>query len=251
MKELQIFKNQEFGQVRVLEKDGEPWFVAKDVCEILEIKNTTDALKRLDNDEVTRLNLGGLSGDSNLVNEYGLYSLVLGSRKKEAKKFKRWITHEVIPSIRKHGAYMTTETIEKTLNDPDFIIGLATKLKEEQERNKMLQDKIVEDKPFTNFGKSIAHSSDCITIGEFAKVLRNKGINIGRNRLFDWLRDNSFLIKTGRERNNPQQRYVEQGLFQIKESVIHAIDGDMVRTTTLLTGKGQMYFLNKLQQIAS
>lgn len=117
MNNLQIFKNDELGQIRAIEKDGQPWFVAKDVCEILEIQNTTDAIKRLDTDEVTRFNLGGLTGEANLVNEYGLYSLILGSRKPEAKKFKRWVTHEVLPSIRKTGGYQKSLTPQEIMRE--------------------------------------------------------------------------------------------------------------------------------------
>lgn len=133
--ELQIFKNEEFGEIRTVVIDNEPWFVAKDVCDCLEIKNPSDALKRLDEDERTRFNLGR-QGETNIVNEYGLYTLVLGSTKKEAKRFKRWITHDVLPSIRRHGAYMTPETIESVLLSPDTLIKLAQNLKDEQEKRR-------------------------------------------------------------------------------------------------------------------
>src|SRR5690606_14287070 len=133
-------------ELRVIEKDNDIWFVAKDVCDILEIKNPSDALKRLDGDERARFNLGR-QGETNVVNEYGLYSLVLGSRKPEAKEFKRWITHEVIPSIRKHGAYMTPETIEKVLSDPDTIIQLATTLKEERAKRMQAEALIEKQRP--------------------------------------------------------------------------------------------------------
>lgn len=141
MNDLQIFNNPEFGQIRAIEKGGEPWFVAADVCQVLEIKNNRDALTRLDDDEkgvVLTDTLGG-SQEMSIINEPGLYSLVLGSRKQEAKAFKRWITHEVIPSIHKHGAYMTPETIEQVLTDPDTLIKLATELKEERARRKALK----------------------------------------------------------------------------------------------------------------
>lgn len=143
---------------------------------------------------------------------------------------------------------MTSETIEKALTSPDFLIQLATKLKEEQEARRALEAQIEQDKPYTNFAKSIANSSDAITFGEFAKILNNNGIKIGRNRLFDWMRKNGFLIQSGREKNKPKQQYIEQGLFQVKESVVHTIDKDLIRTTTLITGKGQLYFLEKLKQ---
>lgn len=168
--------------------------------------------------------------------------------KAKAEKFERWVFDEVLPIIRKHGAYMTEQTIERALADPDFLIRLATQLKEEREARKALESQIEQDKPFTNFAKSIAHSSDAVTFGEFAKLLNNNGIKIGRNRLFEWMRMNDYLIKSGRERNKPKQQYVEQGLFQVKESVVHTVDQDIIRTTTLITGKGQLYFLEQLKQ---
>lgn len=189
------------------------------------------------------------------INESGIYSLIFGAARQgnnpeireKAKEFKRWVTGEILPSIRKHGAYMTQKTIEKALTSPDFLIQLATKLKEEQEARRKLEEQIEQDRPYTNFAKSIANSSDAITFGEFAKILHNNGIKIGRNRLFNWMRENGYLIKKGREKNVPMQQYVEQGLFQVKESVIHTIDKDLIRTTTLITGKGQLHFLEKLK----
>ena len=141
MDELKIFENEQFGTIRAIEKDGEPWFVAADVCRALELEDTGRATSRLDDDELTRIKIvsGGQSREVIAVNEPGLYSLVLGSRKPEAKAFKRWITHDVIPSIRKHGAYMTPDTIEKLISNPDTIIQLATALKEEQEKRKALE----------------------------------------------------------------------------------------------------------------
>src|SRR5690625_683280 len=153
----QLTKIFEGKQLRILEQNGEPWFVAKDVCEILDIKNPTDALKRLDEDERSRFNLGR-QGNGNVVNEFGLYNLVLGSRKPEAKEFKRWITHEVLPSIRKHGAYMTPETIEQALLNPDTLIKLATNLKEEQEKRKQAERVIEEQKPKVLFADAVETS---------------------------------------------------------------------------------------------
>ena len=134
--------------------------------------------------------------------------------------------------------------IERAWNSPEQIMARAIQIAQKQIQGLQLQ--IQSDKPYTNFGKSIAHSSDSITIGEFAKVCNNSGIKIGRNRLFDWMRDSGYLMKQGREFNNPKQVYVEQGLFELKESVIHTVKEDPIRATTLLTGKGQMYFLEKL-----
>lgn len=168
MKELQIFKYQE-AEIRTAVIDGEPWWVAIDVCKILEISNPSDTLKRLDSDEVTRFNLGGLSGEANIVNEPGLYSLILGSRKPEAKAFKRWITHEVIPTIRRHGAYMTPEKIEQVLADPDTIIRLATELKRSRTEIAVRDQLIGELKPKADYVDMVLKSTGLMTISQIAK----------------------------------------------------------------------------------
>ncbi|MET3697415.1 anti-repressor protein [Bacillus oleivorans] len=233
--------------VRTVVKGEEIWFVAKDVCEVLEIRNTTDALKRLDSDEVTRFNLGGLSGEINIVNEPGLYSLILGSRKAEAKQFKRWITHEVIPSIRKHGAYMTKQTLEQALTSPDFLIDLATRLKEEQTKRIEAEQTIKENLPKVLFADSVASSKTSILVGELAKLLKQNGVEMGQKRLFAWLRDKGYLIKRyGTDYNMPTQKSMELELFEIKETSITHSDGHIsVNKTPKVTGKGQMYFINK------
>lgn len=235
-------------EIRIIQLDGQPWFVAKDVCDVLELSNPTVSIQRLDSDEVTKFNLGGLHGEVNIVNEYGLYSLILGSRKQEAKEFKRWITHNVIPSIRKHGAYMTPQTIEETLNNPDFIIGLATRLKEEQSARKQAELKIELDRPKVIFAEALETSKDSILIGELAKIIKQNGINIGQNRMFEWLRQNGYLCTKGDSYNMPTQRSMDLGLFEIMTRAITNPDGTVrVTKTTRVTRKGCMYFINKLK----
>jgi len=168
MRELQIFKYQE-AEIRTVVIGGEPWWVAKDICEVLELSNPTMAIERLDFDEVTKFNLGGLSGESNIVNEPGLYSLILGSRKPEAKAFKRWITHEVIPTIRRHGAYMTPEKIEQVLADPDTIIRLATELKRSRTEIAVRDQLIGELKPKADYVDMVLKSTGLMTISQIAK----------------------------------------------------------------------------------
>lgn len=168
MNELKVFENERFGEIRVVEVDDQPWFVAKDVCDILDISNPTKAVSRLDEDERSNFKLGR-QGETNIVNEYGLYSLILGSRKKEAKEFKRWVTHEVIPSIRKHGGYLTDEKIEEVLMDPDTIIKLATQLKEERILNKKQQQIIGELKPRADYTDRILKNKGLVTITQIAK----------------------------------------------------------------------------------
>lgn len=254
MNNLQIFNNIKFGQIRVLMmEEGEPWFVGKDITDILEYQNGRDALlKHIDIKDKTSVAIhdGSQNRNMTIINESGLYSLIMSSKLKAAKKFKRWVTSEVLPSIRKHGLYATEKTIDEILTNPDFGIRLLEEIKKEREEKKQLQAQLKKDKPYTNFAKAIASSSDCITIGEFAKICNNNGIKIGRNRLFDWLRNNGYLIRYGKERNNPKQQYIEQGLFQLIERTIISVGGDLIRTTTLMTGKGQMYFLGKLKETA-
>lgn len=245
MNDLQIFKNSEFGEIRTITKNNEPWFVAIDVCNALELSNPTVVVGRLDEDERTKFNLGR-QGMTNIVSEYGLYNLILASRKKEAKKFKRWITHEVIPTIRKHGAYMSSEVIEKTLSDPDYLIRLATKLKEEKAKRALAEAQIEKDKPKVLFADSCEVAENSILIGEFAKRLKQNGYDIGQNKLFEWLRQHDYLCKSGERKNLPTQYAMERGLFEVKTRIMSNPNGSVRTTsTTKITGKGQIYFTNK------
>ena len=243
MNELQIFKNNQFGNVRIVMKDQEPWFVAKDICNCLEINNSRQALIRLDDDEKSSVILNdGTPGnpEKSIVNEYGLYSLVLSSRKPEAKEFKRWITHDVIPQIRKTGQYVAD--IPRTL--PDALRAYANEV-EEHNKTKAL---IEEQKPKVLFADSVAASHTSILVGDLAKLLHQNGVkDMGQKRLFNWLRENGYLIKRkGSDYNSPTQKAMEMGLFQIKETVVSHADGHTsVNKTTKVTGKGQQYFINK------
>lgn len=234
-------------QVRILtDKKGEPWFVAKDVCEVLGHSNASMALERLDNDERSKFNLGR-QGETNIVNEAGLYALVLGSRKPEAHEFKRWVTHEVLPSIRRHGVYATDVTIDSILNDPDFGIKLLTNLKDERARRREAERAIEAQKPKVLFADSVAASRTTILVGELAKILKGNGVDTGQNRLFQWMRDNGYLIsRKGTDFNMPTQKAMELGLFFIKETNVQHSDGHItVNKTPKVTGKGQSYFVNK------
>ena len=245
MNELKVFNNREFGEVRTVEINGEPWFVANDICYALDLTNTTMAMSRLDDDERTKFNLGR-QGEANVVNEFGLYNLVLASRKPEAKQFKRWITHDVIPTIRRHGAYMTDGIIERTLQDPDYLIQLATTLKEERAKRQLAEAENYKNKPMVLFAESVQASDNSCLIGELAKIISQNGISIGQNRLFEWLRENGYLIKGGERRNQPTQYSMELGLMEIKKRTIDNPDGSIrVTVTTKVTGKGQIYFINK------
>lgn len=254
MNEMQVFSNPEFGEVRAVECGNDVWFVGKDVALILGYTNPNEALT--DHvDEEDKLNSKTLSSfplalgqrGGWLINESGLYSLVLSSKLPTAKKFKRWVTSEVLPSVRKHGAYMTTEVIERTLTDPDYIIQLATTLKQEQQRRKALEQQAETDRPKVLFADAVSASHTSILVGELAKLLRQNGVDIGQNRLFAWLRNNGYLIRrSGTDYNMPTQRSMEMGLFDIKETAITRSDGSVtVSKTVKVTGRGQTYFVER------
>lgn len=237
--ELQIFK---YGlkEVRTIIKDGEPWFVAKDVCDILEIKNSRQAVSRLDDDEKNTVTLNDGIGNPNktIVNEAGLYTLILSSRKPEAKQFKRWITHEVIPAIRKYGAYMTPEVIEKTLTNPDFIIQLATQLKQEREARIKAEKTVFLQTPKVEAFESLLETKGAHSLTSIAKIF---GIN--RNKMIKFLRDKGVLLKL--PRNYPAQKYLEEGYF-----IVRYIDISFNRSKpqTLVTPKGAEFIRQLLKE---
>lgn len=253
MNELKIFTSEEFGEIRTVTIDDEPWFVASDICKALEIGNTSQSLTRLDDDEKRTTiisNEGAASGKSSMsfINEYGLYSLVLASRKPQAKDFKRWITHEVLPSIRKNGGYIAGQ---ETLSDDELMAkALLVAQNKIAERDKVImekQEQIDQMKPKEIFADAVSASHSSILVGELAKLIKQNGYDIGQNRLFAWMRENGYLIsRKGIDYNMPTQRSMEHGLFEIKESTSVNPDGS-IRTnkTPKVTGKGQQYFVNK------
>lgn len=249
MTDLQIFNSPEFGAIRTIEKDGEPWFVGKDVAAALGYKDTVNALKsHVDAEDKGGWQITTQFGDkeTTIINESGLYSLVLSSKLPTAKKFKRWVTSEVIPSIRKHGAYMTPDRLQDVLLNPDTLIQLAQNLKDEQEKRKALEAQIESQKPAVLFTGAVETSKTSILIGELAKMLKQNGVNIGQNRLFAWMREKGYLIKRkGTDYNMPTQRSMDMGLFEIKETTINNPDGSIkISKTPKVTGKGQVYFIN-------
>lgn len=249
MNDIQVFNNPEFGEIRTVEINNEPWFVGKDVAQALGYKNPQEAIRtHVDGDDKGVSEILTPGGRQNLpvINESGVYSLVLSSKLPTAKKFKRWVTSEVLPSIRKHGAYMTPETLEKMVMSPDFGIRLLTELKAEQDKRKALEATVEEQKPHVLFSNAVSASKTTILIGALAKLLKQNGINIGQNRLFEWLRQNGFLVKRGDNRNMPTQRAMEMGLFEVKESCHLNSNGcNVITKTTVVTGKGQCYFINR------
>ena len=247
MNEIQIFHSAQFGQVRTVIKDDQPWFVASDVCKALELDKTWNALQRLDADEkgTTSISTPGGKQDMSIINEPGLYALVLGSRKPEAHAFKRWITHEVLPDIRKRGMYATGGFVEKAINDPDSMIRMLHEYKAEKERREALEYQMLLDAPKVLFAESVEGSRQNILIGEFAKLLKQNGVNIGQNRLFERLRKEGYLCSAPGMYNIPTQRAMEMKLFEIKERTVLNPDGsNRLTRTPMVTGKGQIYFIN-------
>ena len=249
MSELQIFSSEEFGKVRVVERDGEPWFVGKDVAEALGYKDTVNALKaHVDSEDKAGWRITTQFGmkETTIINESGVYALVFGSKLPSAKEFKRWVTSEVLPAIRKHDGYLTAKKVEEVLTDPDTIIKLATAIKEERAARVYAELKLEEAKPKVLFADAVSASKTSILIGDMAKLLKQNGHEIGQKRLFQWLRENGYLIKRlGADYNSPTQWAMEKELFEIKETTVSHADGHIsITKTTKVTGKGQVYFVN-------
>ena len=236
-------------QVRTVLINDEPYFVGKDVAEILGYKNARDALyKHVDEEDKlgSRFATSGQNRQMTVINESGLYSLILSSKLPQAKQFKHWVTSEVLPSIHKYGAYATPQTIESIIDNPDFGIKLLQSLKSEQNKNKKLESQNKAMKPKALFADAVETSNTSILVGQLAKLLKQNGVDIGQNKLFKYLRDNHYLGQRGEYYNMPTQYSMEMGLFEIKERTIQNPDGSVktVRTTKV-TGKGQTYFVNK------
>ena len=249
MNDIKIFKNPAFGSIRTAVKDSEPWFVGRDVATALGYRDTADAIKKhvdADDKGVCEMPTPGGKQKITIINESGLYSLILSSKLPTAKKFKHWVTSEVLPSIRKHGAYATAPTLERMISDPDFAIRLFGELKQEQDKRKALEAQAEKDKPKVLFADSICASKSSILVGERAKILKQNGVNMGQNRLFEWLRNNGYLIRRkGTDYNMPTQRAMDLKLFEIKETVVSHADGHQTTSKTpKVTGKGQVYFIN-------
>lgn len=261
MNALQIFKNPEFGEIRTFEElDGSVTFCGVDTARALGYENTRDALIRHCKEDGVAFHDGvvktGRKADGTpysqtvslkFISEGNLYRLIAGSQLPGADKFERWIFDEVLPTIRKHGAYATPETLDRMISSPDFGIKVLTALKEEQEKRKSLESKVEQDKPKVVFADAVAVSESPMLIGELAKVIKQNGIEIGEKRLFGWMRAHGYLIcRKGTDYNAPTQKSMELGLFRVKETAITHSDGHVtVSCTTKVTGKGQQYFINK------
>ena len=259
MNELQIFNSEEFGEIRTITKDNEPMFCLADVCKALEISNVSQLKTRLKEDGVITNEVGvqtGVKADGtpaiqkvrmNFINESNLYKTIFQSRKEGAERFTEWVTSEVLPSIRKNGGYIAGQ---ETLSDEELLSkALMVAQRKIDEKNNIIamQDSRIQGMiPKEIFADAVSASHTSILVGDLAKLICQNGVQIGQKRLFEWLRENNFLIKSGTSRNMPKQRYVEQGLFEVKESNIQNPDGSVrITKTTKVTGKGQVYFVNK------
>lgn len=246
--ELQVF-SYEGNEIRTVQRGDEAWWVLKDVCDVLGLSNSRIVADRLDEDDVSQTYITdslGRQQQTSVVNESGLYNVILRSDKPEAKKFKRWVTHEVLPTIRRHGAYVTPAKLEEMMNDPDAWIKVLTALKDERAAKERLQLEATKNEPKVIFADAVSVSDGTILIGELAKILKGNGIEIGQNRLFEKLRQDGYLIKRqGTDYNAPTQKAMELGLFRVKETAITHSDGHVtISKTTKVTGKGQQYFIN-------
>lgn len=250
MNDLQIFKNAEFGEIRTVIIENEPWFVGKDVAVILGYADPNKAIA-MHVDEDDKLNdksassLGQRGGW--LIKESGLYSLILSSKLASAKRFKKWVTSEVLPSIRKNGGYIAGQ---EYLSDDELMAkAVLVAQKKIEERDKVIEEqrlKIEADKPKTIFADAVSVSNTSILIGDLAKLICQNGVQTGQKRLFEWMRENGYLIKSGSSRNMPTHKAADMGLFEVKETTITNPDGSVrVTRTTKVTGKGQQYFINK------
>jgi anti-repressor protein len=234
-------------QLRTVIKNNEPWFVAKDVAQILSFDHTPTMTRTLDEDEkgVHIIHTPGGDQRMTIINEPGLYSVILKSRKPEAKQFKRWVTHEVIPSIRKHGVYMTPKTVEEFLLNPDTIIQIAKNWKEEQQKRIAAEKQIEQQKPLVNFAETCMASDKSLLVREVAKMISKQGILMGERRLFQKLRDWKLIFPN---KNEPYQEYIDRGYFEISQGVKETSKGSFTWLTMRVTPKGQMYIINRLKK---
>ena len=249
--EIKVFESKEFGKVRTVIVDNEPWFVGKDVAKILGYSNPQKAIRDHVDDEDRTVNESfTVNGTSPIIiNESGLYGLILSSKLSNARKFKHWVTSEVLPAIRKTGSY----SISQSNNKPDSYmiedpVERAKRWIEEYEEKKALKIKIEQDKPLVDFANHVSNTEGLIDVEMLAKIARDNNIKVGRNKMFEWLRDNGYLISKGLHRNEPYQRYIEQGLFVVKECSFYKGLEKCLFIKTFVTGKGQIYFINELRK---
>ena len=255
MNDMKIFENSEFGAVRVVDVNGEPWFVAKDVLRALDYAddyNPSRAMQAIPGEwkGVHRMHTPGGEQEMLIISEQGLYFFLGRSDKPKALPYQKWVAGDVVPTIRKHGGYLTPAKLEEALTDPDTIIRLATNLKAEREKRQALEAQAAADRPKVVFAESIEVAKTSILVGEMAKLIKQAtGCDMGQNRFFEWLRANGYLHKGGSARNMPTQRCIDAGWMEIKEGTRIGSSGEChITRTPKVTGKGQIYFVNLFRE---
>lgn len=247
---IQVFESADFGAIRTLTEDGEPWFAATDIAKALGYGHTPHMTRRLDLDEkgVRSVDTPGGKQSLTVINEAGLYSAVLGSKLPEAKAFKRWVTHEVLPAIRRDGGYMAAKPDETPEETMARALRIADEtMRRQKERIESLSSANAEMRPKALFADAVAASDGTCLVGELAKMIAQNGVDIGQNRLFAWMREKGYLGKSGCNYNRPTQRSIEMGILKVKETAVHHADGHVtINSTPKVTGKGQVYFVQKL-----
>lgn len=256
MNDMKIFENSEFGAVRVVDVNGEPWFVAKDVLRALDYAddyNPSRAMQAIPREwkGVHRMHTPGGEQEMLIISEQGLYFFLGRSDKPKALPYQMWVAGDVVPTIRKHGGYLTPAKLEEALTDPDTIIRLATNLKAEREKRQALEAQAAADRPKVVFAESIEVAKTSILVGEMAKLIKQAtGCDMGQNRFFEWLRANGYLHKGGSARNMPTQRCIDAGWMEIKEGTRIGSSGEChITRTPKVTGKGQIYFVNLFREM--
>lgn len=252
MEEIKIFESDDFGTVKTADDGkGNILFCGLDIAKSLGYSNPRKAISdHCKKDGVTKryiIDSLGRKQETSFISEGNVYRLIARSKMPQAEKFEKWVFDEILPSIRRHGAYMTDDILAKTIENPDFLINLLNDMKQEKEKRKELEEKVQQDKPKVLFAECVEASKTSILVGDLAKLLKQNGVEIGQKRLFAWLRDNGFLMRgDSGSYNMPTQRSMEMGLFEVKEHVINNPDGSIrVTKTPKVTGKGQRYFVNK------
>lgn len=243
----QLTKTFEGQNVRILGSSDNPLFVLKDVCKVLGIIDSKTVKARLDDEVVSNhpiLDSLNRQQQITVINEEGLYEVLFDSRKPEAKRFRKWVTSEVLPSIRKHGAYMTDETLEQALQDPNILLKLVQNYKEEHDKRLQAEEVIIQQQPLVDFANTVGNEKRGILIRDFAKLISKEGFAIGEKRLFQWLREKGYLTQN----NRPYQRYIDMGVLELIERPIVKPTGTDVAFTPKITGRGQEYFLRKLRE---
>ena len=251
MEEIKIFESDDFGTVKTTDDGkGNILFCGLDIAKSLGYSNPRKAISdHCKKDGVTKryiIDNLGRKQETSFISEGNVYRLIARSKMPQAEKFEKWVFDEILPSIRQHGAYMTDDILAKTIENPDFLINLLTEMKEEKQRRIVAEEKIKADRSKVLFAESVEVSKGSILVGDLAKLIKQNGYEIGQKRLFEWLRANGYLMKSGNSYNMPTQYSMELGPFEVKEHVINNPDGSVrVTRTPKVTGKGQRYFINK------